>query len=150
MIRFRPARREEVPQIVALLRDDMFGQGRESGDMDRYVAAFDSMRQEGGNEVIVGLDPQDRVVATYQLTLIRGLSLAAARRAQVESVRIASQLRGQGLGHRMFADVEARARAAGCALVQLTMNSTREDARRFYEDLGFAASHTGFKLYLDT
>src|SRR6056297_3123962 len=128
----------------------MLGQGRESGDMDRYFAAFDSMQQEGGNEVIVGLDPQDRVVATYQLTLIRGLSLAAARRAQVESVRIASQLRGQGLGHRMFADVEARARAAGCALVQLTMNSTREDARRFYEDLGFAASHTGFKLYLDT
>jgi GNAT superfamily N-acetyltransferase len=149
MITFRPARRDEVAQVVALLRDDMLGQGRERGDMGEYLAAFDAMQVEGNNHLIVGVDAAGAVVATYQITMISGLSLLAARRAQVESVRIASPLRGQGLGHRMFEDVEARARAAGCRLIQLTMNATRTDSRRFYESLGFTASHLGFKRVLD-
>lgn len=149
MIAFRPARRDEVAQVVALLRDDMLGQGREMGDMRQYLAAFDAMQAEGSNHLIVGVDAAGAVVATYQMTLISGLSLVAARRAQVESVRIASPLRGQGLGHRMFEDIEARARAAGCRLIQLTMNATRSDSRRFYESLGFTASHLGFKKTLD-
>lgn len=149
MISFRPARRDEVAQVVALLRDDTLGQGRERGDMSQYLAAFDAMQAEGNNHLIVGVDAAGAVVATYQITLISGLSLLAARRAQVESVRIASPLRGQGLGHRMFEDIEARARAAGCRLIQLTMNATRTDSRRFYESLGFTASHLGFKRTLD-
>lgn len=149
MISFRPARRDEVAQVVALLRDDMLGQGRERGDMGEYLAAFDAMQVEGNNHLIVGVDAAGAVVATYQITMISGLSLLAARRAQVESVRIASPLRGQGLGHRMFEDVEARARAAGCRLIQLTMNASRTDSRRFYESLGFTASHLGFKRVLD-
>ncbi|WP_306152256.1 GNAT family N-acetyltransferase [Roseovarius sp. MMSF_3281] len=149
MIRFRPATRADVAAVVALLADDMLGQGREADDLDRYLAAFDAMQAEGGNQLIVGEDKAGRVIATYQLTLISGLSLKAARRAQVESVRIARDRRGHGLGQRMFADVEARARAAGCRLIQLTMNATRTDSRRFYEGLGFEASHIGFKRYLE-
>ena len=146
---FRPARREDVAAVVALLADDQLGQGRERDDLAIYLAAFDAMQGEGNNHLIVGVDKAGTVLATYQLTFISGLSLAAARRAQVESVRIASSVRGQGLGHQMFSDVEARARAAGCALIQLTMNQTRTDSRRFYESLGFTASHFGFKRALD-
>ncbi len=146
---FRPATRADVPDVLALLMDDMLGQGREHPDPAPYLAAFDAMQAEGNNHVIVGEDSTGRVIATYQLTFISGLSLAAARRAQVESVRVASDLRGQGVGAQMFADVRARARAAGCRLIQLTMNAARHDSHRFYETLGFTASHTGFKLYLD-
>lgn len=146
---FRPARREDVAAVVALLADDQLGRGRERDDSAIYLAAFDAMQAEGNNYLIVGVDEAETVLATYQLTFISGLSLAAARRAQVESVRIASSMRGQGLGHQMFSDVEARARAAGCALIQLTMNQTRTDSRRFYESLGFTASHFGFKRALD-
>lgn len=146
---FRIARREDVAAVVALLADDQLGQGRERDDLAIYLAAFDAMQREGNNHLIVGVDKAETVLATYQLTFISGLSLAAARRAQVESVRIASSMRGQGLGHQMFSDVEARARAAGCALIQLTMNQTRTDSRRFYESLGFTASHFGFKRALD-
>lgn len=149
VIEFRPARRDEVAQIVALLRDDVLGQEREPDDLARYLGAFDAMQAESNNHLIAGVDAQGAVLATYQLTLISGLSLAATRRAQVESVRIASHLRGQGLGHLMFADIEARARAAGCRLIQLTMNARRTDSRRFYEGLGFTASHLGFKRALD-
>ena len=146
---FRHATRADVPAVVAMLADDILGAGRELEGLAPYYAAFDVMMDEGNNRVIVGEDATGEIVATYQLTFISGLSLAAARRAQVESVRVASQLRGQGAGQQMFADVEARARAAGCRLIQLTMNATRSDSRRFYEGLGFEASHTGFKRYLD-
>lgn len=149
MIRFRAATTRDIAAVVALLADDILGQGREGTDPVLYEAAFARMREEGNNHLIVGEDAAGRIVATYQITFISGLSLRAARRAQVESVRVASNVRGQGVGEAMFEDVEARARAAGCTLVQLTMNATRKDANRFYERIGFVASHTGFKLALD-
>ncbi|WP_347311482.1 GNAT family N-acetyltransferase [Defluviimonas sp. SAOS-178_SWC] len=144
MIRFREATRDDVRAVLALLTDDALGAAREGTDLAPYLAAFDAMKAEGGNTLIVG-EKDGRIVATYQLTLISGLSLRASRRAQVESVRVATDMRGQGIGEAMFADAEARARAAGCRLMQLTMNATRRDARRFYERLGFTPSHIGFK-----
>jgi len=148
VITFREARRTDVAAVVSLLVDDVLGQSRELADMGPYETAFDRMQSEGGNLVIVGVDDSDAIVATYQVTFISGLSLSAARRAQVESVRVVSYLRGQGVGKQMFQDVETRARAAGCNLIQLTMNQTREDSKRFYERLGFVASHFGFKRSL--
>ncbi|WP_372613940.1 GNAT family N-acetyltransferase [Aquicoccus sp.] len=144
-VTFRAARIADVPAVVALLADDMLGAARERQQLEPYLAAFEAMRDEGTNHLIVGEDEVGRIVATYQVTFISGLSLAAARRAQVESVRVASDLRGAGVGLTMFADVEARARAAGCRLVQLTMNAARTESRRFYQSLGFEASHVGFK-----
>ncbi len=148
-VTFREARREDVPQVLALLVDDVLGQGREGVDIAPYLAAYDAMQSEGGNLLIVGEDAGGAIIATCQLTFISGLSLSAARRAQVESVRVASHLRGHGIGKQMFAEVETRARAAGCKLIQLTMNQSRKDSRRFYDRLGFTPSHIGFKRYLD-
>ncbi len=148
MIAFREARREDVPAIVALLADDMLGAAREAGDMAPYLDAFDRMAGEAGNTLIVGTSAAGGVIATYQITYISGLSLRAARRAQIESVRVAGAWRGQGIGRLMFADAIERARSEGCALIQLAMNAQRGDANRFYESLGFVPSHTGFKLAL--
>ena len=144
MIRFRPATRADVPAIMALLTDDVLGRGREGADPAPYLAAFDAMQAEGGNMLVVG-EREGRVVATYQLTVISGLSLSAARRAQIESVRVDAALRGTGAGAALMADAEARARDAGARLMQLTSNATREDAHRFYERLGYLPSHIGFK-----
>ncbi len=143
-VRFRKATSADVMAVVDLLRDDALGAGREGADAGVYLQAFDAMQAEGNNLLIVG-EAGGRIVATYQITFISGLSLRAARRAQIESVRVAGDLRGQGIGHAMFADAEARARAAGCTLMQLTMNATRTESRTFYEQLGFVASHIGFK-----
>lgn len=144
MIRFREATRQDVPAVVALLADDALGAAREGTDLAPYLAAFDAMRAEAANVLIVG-EAAGRIVATCQLTFISGLSLRASRRAQVESVRVAADLRGRGIGAALMAEAEARARAAGCTLVQLTTNRARGDAHRFYERLGFTPSHLGFK-----
>ena len=144
MIRFREATRRDVPAIVALLAEDALGALREGTDLAPYLAAFDAMRAEGGNLVIVG-ELAGRIVATCQLTFITGLSLRASRRAQVESVRVAADLRGQGVGAALMVEVEARARAAECSLIQLTTNAGRAQARKFYEALGFTPTHIGYK-----
>lgn len=146
-VTFRPADRGEVAAVIALLEDDVLGAAREGSTLDTYLAAFDRMAEEGGNQLIVGVKDA-QVVATYQLTFISGLSLRAARRAQIESVRVSSALRGQGIGHRMIEDAIARATAAGCSLIQLTMNKSRTDTARFYAGLGFTPSHIGYKRNL--
>lgn len=142
---FRPAARADVMAVIALLADDMLGATREiTAAPDRYLAAFDAMQAEGGNHLIVA-EADQRIVACYQITFISGLSLSAARRAQIEGVRVASDLRGQGLGEALIRDAEARAHAAGCSLIQFTTNKTRDDAHRFYDRLGFTPSHIGYK-----
>lgn len=142
---WRLATRADVPAVVALLADDVLGAGREVSDLAPYLAAFDAMQAEGGNHLIVAETGAGRIVATYQITFISGLSLRASRRAQIESLRVASDLRGQGIGHKLMADAEARARAAGCSLLQLTTNKSRDAAQAFYTGLGFTASHIGYK-----
>ena len=150
-VEIRPARRAEVPAIVRLLADDPLGARREQpGEplAQAYWAAFDAMVAQGGNELIVAVRDGE-VLGCVQLTIIPGLSRAGMTRGQLEGVRVHSAARGQGIGEALVRAAVARARAAGCQLVQLTSDRTREDALRFYERLGFTASHVGFKLALD-
>lgn len=141
---FRQATAEDIPAVVALLTDDILGKTRESSDLAPYFATFEAMQSEGGNQLIVG-EKDGAVGACYQLTIISGLSLSATRRAQVDGVRIASHLRGQGYGVLLFEDAEARGRAAGCTLLQLTSNKARDSAHRFYDRIGMTPSHVGYK-----
>ncbi|GKY88932.1 GNAT family N-acetyltransferase [Sinisalibacter aestuarii] len=148
MIEWREAVRADVPVIVDLLANDALGAQRESAALDPYFAAFDVVAAEPWNTLVVGTRAGE-VVACYQLTLIHGLSIAAATRAQIEGVRVHAGLRGQGVGAGLLADAEARARAGGAVLMQLTSNAVRDDALRFYERHGYVASHVGFKKTLD-
>ena len=146
-VTFREATLRDVPAVVALLRDDHLGADREADDPALYDAAFAAMQAEGNNTLIVG-EEDGRIIATFQMTCITGLSLRATRRAQIESVRVATDLRGQGIGQALMEEAERRARAAGCGLVQLTTNATRDRARAFYEALGYTPSHVGYKKTL--
>ena len=96
---FREATRADVPAVVDLLADDILGQTRERAGMDQYLAAFDSMKAEGNNRLVVA-EQDGRVVACYQLIVMSGLSLSATRRAEIEGVRVAADRRGRGLGGR--------------------------------------------------
>lgn len=143
-IMFRDAREEDVAAVIALLSDDILGAGREKAEQDVYVQAFRAMQAEGNNNLIVG-ETNGQVVACYQITFISGLSLSAARRAQAEGVRVASDQRGKKIGEAMMTDAEQRARDAGCGLLQFTSNKTRNNAHRFYDRMGFTPSHIGYK-----
>ncbi|NMV41416.1 GNAT family N-acetyltransferase [Ralstonia insidiosa] len=149
-ILFRTARLADVPAIVALLADDALGAQRESlgPTLDAcYVAAFDAIAADTNQQLVVAVQG-DTVVGTLQLSFIPGMARRGAWRGQIEAVRIAAPLRGSGLGHRMFEWAIDTCRARECQLVQLTTDKTRSDAHRFYESLGFVASHEGYKLTL--
>jgi len=147
MMIFRDARREDVPEIVALLADDMLGAARETDVDDAYWTAFDQIAADGRNWLVVG-EIDGRIAGTLQLTLLPGLSRHGMLRAQIEAVRVAAQWRGQGLGRAMIEWAIGEARGNGCGLVQLTSDKQRPDAIRFYESMGFTASHEGLKLPL--
>jgi GNAT superfamily N-acetyltransferase len=145
---FRAARKEDVPAIVAMLADDHLGATREGDPGDeRYLAAFERVDTNPYDELIVA-EQDGEVVGTMQLTYLAGLSRLGAERCQIEAVRVAAAARGQGLGGRMIKWAVDRARERGCAIVQLTSDKSRTDAHRFYDNLGFTASHEGYKLSL--
>jgi GNAT superfamily N-acetyltransferase len=147
MVVFRDARRDEVPQIVAMIAADPIAASREQPGGDGYLAAFDEIAAGPRNRLIVA-DVDGQVAGTLQLTLIPGLSRGGMLRAQIEAIRVADGQRGQGLGRAMIAWAVEEARRAGCGLVQLTSDKRRADAIRFYESLGFRATHEGFKASL--
>lgn len=136
--------------IVALLADDALGAGRERvDDLAAYAAAFDAVDADPNQLLVVGVDEGDgSVVATVQVSFVPSLTRGGSWRAQLEGVRVASSLRGAGVGRSLVAWCVERARERGCSLVQLTTDKQRPDAVRFYESLGFVASHEGMKLPL--
>jgi ribosomal protein S18 acetylase RimI-like enzyme len=118
------------------------------GAAEELIPFIDFVPSNEMHQLVVG-DDGGQVVACYQLTFLDGLSLRAARRAQIEGVRVATGSRGRGLGAALMADAEARSRAAGARLIQLTSNASRGRARAFYERHGYEPSHIGFKRRLD-
>lgn len=144
----RRATEADVLKIVALLADDELGAKRESpSDIAPYLAAFAAIDADP-QQLLVAAELDGEIAGTMQLTFIRGLSHRGAVRAQIEAVRIASPLRGQGFGTILIEWAIEEARHRDCYLVQLTSNNSRPDAHRFYTRLGFTQSHAGFKLQL--
>lgn len=147
-VSFRDAGRPDVPAIVRLLADDALGAQRERVEDPlpaSYYRAFDAMCAQAGNALIVG-ERDGVVVACLQLSITHGLARQGRVRATIEAVRVARDLRGQGIGERLVAYAIERARGAGAGTAQLTTDKSRPDAHRFYERLGFKRSHEGMKL----
>jgi len=146
---FRAATADDVARVVALLADDPLGQGREATAEDpRYQTAFRQIEADPNNEVIVA-ERGGEVVGCLQLTLIPSLTRSGITRAQIEGVRVATSERGLGLGKLMVEHAEQQARARGAGIMQFTTDKSRPDAHRFYENLGYAASHLGMKKVLE-
>ena len=144
----RAATAADVPAIVAMLADDPLGAQRETpDDLAPYLAAWERLAADPNQHLIVAVR-EGRVVGTLQLTIIPGLSRRGSLRSIIEAVRIQANERGSGLGTRLIEWAIEESRRQGCRLVQLTSDNTRIDAHRFYERLGFTASHLGFKLQL--
>lgn len=148
-VTFRDARRVDVAAIVAMLADDALGAKRESpNDLDPYLQAFDALAATGMQSLVVA-ERDGEVVGTAQVTFMPGLSHRGMLRAEIEAVRVRSDQRGGGVGSALINECINRARSRGAGMIQLASNASRTDALRFYEQLGFEASHVGFKLHLN-
>ncbi|MDH6435842.1 GNAT superfamily N-acetyltransferase [Streptomyces sp. SAI-144] len=147
-LEIRPAALDDLSAIVGMLADDPLGAQRESpDDLAPYASALERLSSDPNQHLVVATR-EGRVVGTLQLTVIPGLSRRGATRSIIEGVRIHADERGSGLGTRLIEWAIEESRRQNCQLVQLTSDKTRIDAHRFYERLGFTASHVGFKLAL--
>lgn len=149
-MQFRRALKADLPAIVHMLADDDLGSKRERDETplpDSYQLAFEAIDGDSNHELIVAeLDGQ--VVGTLHLMFLPSLSYQGGLRAQVESVRVDRNFQNQRIGSQMMVYAIECARERGAHLMQLTTHATRTDAHRFYERLGFQASHLGMKLNL--
>ncbi|SNS26089.1 GNAT family N-acetyltransferase [Antarctobacter heliothermus] len=146
----RLAQQADLPALIALYADDDIGQTREWTTPDHaYQSAFDAIDADPNHLLLVG-EMEGVIAATLLLSFIPGLSRHGAWRAQIEAMRVARALRGQGLGQMLLDWAVDTARRRGCTLVQLTSDRRRSEAHRFYESAGFSPTHFGFKRSLET
>jgi GNAT superfamily N-acetyltransferase len=146
---YRPATAADLPFIVGLIvEDNVVPTGDDPTGTDPvYVSAVAEITESPNDELCVAKSG-GKPVGCFQLSFTPGLMRRGAWRATIEAVHIVAGRRSDGLGSEMIGFAVDRSRQRGCGMVQLTSNKKRVDAHRFYERLGFAKSHEGFKLYL--
>ena len=150
-IRFRLAKRADLPSIVRMLADDELGSQRERYENplpEAYYAAFEQIESDPNHELIVA-EHNGEVIGTLHLMYLPSISFQGRSRAQIESVRVDKRFQNQGIGSAMMGWSIQRAKQRGAHTVQLTTHKSREDTHRFYERLGFKGSHLGMKLNLN-
>lgn len=150
MVTFRIATANDLDKMVQMLADDELGKTRERYETplpESYVKAFEAIDSDPNNELVVACLGEE-IVGVQQITFTPYLTHQGSWRATIEGVRTASSVRGKGIGSQLIGWAIDRAKARGCRLVQLTTDKKREDAHRFYERLGFQATHEGMKMKL--
>ena len=151
-MKFRKATKIDLPLIVQLIANDRLGQMRERFEdplPDKYYEAFDRISSDANQELIVVETNNEEIIGTMQLSFIQYLTYQGGIRAQIEAVRIREDLRGKGIGQRMFEWAIQRSKERNAHLLQLTTDKQRPQAIRFYEKLGFKASHEGMKIHFE-
>lgn len=148
---FREAEKNEISTLVKMFADDKLGSQREDVSEpvnERYIAAFNQIQNDPNNEIIVAIH-KNEIVGMMQLTYIPSLSHIGSKRCIVGGVRVQSPYRGQGLGTKIINWGIQKAESIGCEMVQITSDKQRPEAIRFYEKLGFKATHEGLRLKLN-
>jgi ribosomal protein S18 acetylase RimI-like enzyme len=148
-ISIRPARRDDVPAIVAMLADDALGRGRERLEHPLpppYLLAFEKVERDPNIRLVVAEGEGGTVIGCLQLCILPGISSQGASRGLIEDVRVVAHCRSRGVGEQLVQWAVAEAREKGCKLVELLTHNTRVDAQRFYKRLGFQASHVGMTV----
>ncbi len=150
MLTQRKAKQDDLPMIVQLLLEDDLGKTRESETAldERYVKAFQQISSDP-NQYLMVVENENEIVGTCHLTIMPSLTFKGSSRMQIEAVRVKEKYRGQKIGNWMFEQALEYAKSNGVSIIQLTTNKKRPEAKRFYETLGFEASHEGMKLNLE-
>ncbi|MED3786728.1 GNAT family N-acetyltransferase [Peribacillus frigoritolerans] len=150
MVTFRNATAKDLSEIVRMLADDALGRERERYENplpESYLKAFESIDADENNELIVACLGEE-IVGVQQITFTPYITHQGGWRATIEGVRTASTEREKGIGSKLIQYAIDRAKKRDCKIIQFTTDKKREEALRFYERLGFKATHEGMKMKL--
>ncbi len=148
-MKFRKANKTDIPAIVQMLANDKLGKTREQYELplpNLYYEAYERINTDLNQELVVIENEVSEIIGTLQLSFIPYLTYRGGIRAQIEAVRIREDMRGKGIGEKLFKWAINRAKERGAHLLQLTTDKQRPAAKSFYEKLGFKATHEGMKL----
>lgn len=151
-MKFREAKKNDVPAIVEMIADDKLGKIRENFQVSlpkEYYDAFEKINADNNQELIVVESDIEEIIGTLQLSFIQYLTYQGGIRAQIEAVRVRKDQRGTGLGTKMFEWAIERAKQRKAHVLQLTTDKKRPEALNFYKKLGFIDSHEGMKLHFN-
>jgi len=151
-MKFRKAKKNDVPAIVEMIADDKLGKTRENFQTPlpiSYYNAFENINADSNQELIVVESEKAEIIGTLQLSFIQYLTYQGGIRAQIEAVRIRKDQRGTGLGTKMFEWAIERAKQRKAHVLQLTTDKKRPEALNFYRKLEFKDSHEGMKLHFN-
>jgi GNAT superfamily N-acetyltransferase len=149
-MKIRRAKREDLKAIVNILANDKLGRQREDSSeplVKEYERAFDIIDKDSSQSLLVAENDSGEVVGTLQLSFIQYLNYRGSLRAQAETVFVREDQQGKGIGTALMNEAIRHAKEIGARLIQLTTDKQRPEALRFYEKLGFKASHEGMKLH---
>nr|WP_288932424.1 GNAT family N-acetyltransferase [uncultured Allomuricauda sp.] len=147
---FRKATTKDVLAIVEMIADDALGSKRENYTIPlpkTYYDAFERIDSDPNQELTVVESETGQIIGVFQMTYIPYLTYQGGIRAQIEGVRVHKDHRGLGIGKIIFDWAIRRAKERNAHLLQLTTDKKRPDAIRFYESLGFKATHEGMKMH---
>ena len=144
---FRKAEIKDLPKIIVMLKEDELGEQRESENIANYQKAFLQIDADQ-NQFLLVAEKEQEVIATAHLTKMPSLTFGGSLRLQIEAVRVVEKYRGQKMGQQMMSWILDFAKKENAKIIQLTTNKKRTAAKRFYEKIGFEATHEGMKLYL--
>jgi ribosomal protein S18 acetylase RimI-like enzyme len=148
---YRKATEKDLPQIVKILAEDELGKFRELYTeplLNEYITAFKAINSDKNQELmVITAKDQSTVIATFQLTFIPYLSYKGRSRALLENVMVQENYRGQKIGENIINWCIERAKFKNAHMLQLNSDKQRPRAIKFYERLGFKASHEGMKLH---
>jgi GNAT superfamily N-acetyltransferase len=144
---YRPATAADLPLMVRLsVEGSVIPTDDDITAADpRYAAAFAAIDADPNHELWI-VERDGVPAGSFQLSFIPGIPMRGGWRGLIENVQVDASQRGGGIGGEMMRWAIERCRERGCVLVQLTSNKKRLDAHRFYERLGFEATHEGYKL----
>ncbi|KXS19525.1 putative acetyltransferase [Gonapodya prolifera JEL478] len=149
----RRAERSDVASIARIIASDTLAssENREhvtpEGVADSYYTAFESISRDPAHFLLVA-EVGGRVVGTLQLTMWHTMGRQGGYRGHLETVFVDPSMRGKGIGSKMIGWALQHAKESGALLVDLSSNSTRVNAHRFYERMGFERTSVGFKIFL--
>jgi GNAT superfamily N-acetyltransferase len=87
-----------------------------------------------------------KVLGTCTLYILPRVYWSGKPWAILDSIVVSEDAQGKGLGSHLIKEAVKIAKKAGCGQLQLTSNTQRVRAHRFYESLGFEPTYVGFKL----
>ncbi|MGH7441402.1 MAG: GNAT family N-acetyltransferase [bacterium] len=112
---------------------------------ERHKKALSLLLADKNVYVLVAIE-DGKVTGTCTLYVLPRVYWSGKPWAILDSIVVAEDSQGRGRGTQLIKHAVGLAKKAGCSQVNLTSNTRRTRAHRFYETLGFEPTYVGFKL----